>query len=84
MAAISDELKGGLAAYRGSVAITTSDSVDIKGTRGIICDSGGAVKVTFIDDTTDTITLIDNLAYPFQVTRIWATGTVATGIHALY
>jgi hypothetical protein len=85
MSALSDELKGGLAAYRGSVAITPNDSTDLlKITRGIVCDVGAVVKMTFVDDTTDAIILITGLAYPLQVKRIWDTGTDATGIHALY
>jgi hypothetical protein len=85
MSALSDELKGGLAAYRGSVTITPDDSNDLlKITRGIVADSGNVVKMTFVDGTTDTISLLSGLAYPFQLTRIWDTGTDATGIHALY
>jgi hypothetical protein len=85
MSAQSDELKGGLAAYRGSVAITPNDSTDLlKITRGVVADSGDVVKMTFVDGTTDTISLLSGLAYPFQVKRIWSAGTDATGIHALY
>ena len=86
MSASSDQLsKSGLASYRGSVAVTPSDSVDLSPTtRGIICDVGGVVKLTFVDDTTDTLTLISGLPYTFQVKRVFSSVTAATGIHALY
>jgi len=87
MSAPSDELKNSrLASYRGSIAVTPADDADLATTptRGIVCDGGGDVKMTFFDDTTDTITVLAGLPYSFQVKRIFATDTAATGIHALY
>ena len=85
MSARSDELKGGLASFRGSVAITLSDSEDLaKISRGLQCDSGGILKLTFVDDTIDTLTLVSGIAYPYQIKRAWDAGNGVTGVHALY
>lgn len=70
----------------GIVAVTPNDSTDIAATRGLLIDgTAGAVKITTAGG--DTVTL-NNLAvgvdYPFQVTRVWSTGTAATSIYALY
>ena len=66
----------------GSVAITPSDSTDLAiTTRGILVDVAGNVKVTFVDDTTDTVNLAASMWHGMRVKRVWATGTTATGIH---
>ena len=68
----------------GSAAVTTSDTVDLpKIPRALWVDVGGNIKVTLLDGTTDTFTVLAGLL-PFCVRRVWATGTTATGIHALY
>lgn len=72
------------APFKGSIAVTPNDSTDIVESRGIIVDSAGAVKMTFADDSIDTITLAANVAYPYRVKRVWSTSTTATGIHAQY
>lgn len=85
MGAFSDvQQKSPIAAFRGSIAITPSDSTDISPTRGIQTDDGGTIKMTFENGTIDTITLLANVPYSYCVTRIWEADTDATNIHALY
>ena len=69
---------------RRSLAITPSDSTSIDPTRGLLVDVAGAVKVTYIDGATDTVSLAAGVWHPMQVAVIWSTGTTATGIHAGY
>jgi hypothetical protein len=84
MGAFSDQLgQSAISAFRGSETITASDSTDIIVTRGILVDVGGNVKLTFSNGDVDTLTLVAGMPYSFSVTRIWSTGTTATGLHAL-
>lgn len=69
-----------------AVEIAPSDTADIPGLnlRGIMVGAEGAIKATFAGGGTVTITgLTPGQIYPFQVTRILATGTTATGIIGL-
>lgn len=68
----------------GGAAVTPSDSADITETRGLYIGTAGNLKVTFADGTTATLTSVANGVIPLKVKRVWATGTTATGITALY
>lgn len=64
--------------------ITPSDSADISETsRAINVATSGALRVTTVGGTTATIHVAAGIAFPIRVSRIWATGTTATGIVAL-
>lgn len=52
------------------------------GTRGLLVDSAGAVKVKFKSGATDTIQLTAGVWHAIRIAHVYATGTTATGIHA--
>lgn len=64
--------------------IAPSDSVDLdRTTRAIAVGTAGTVRVTTTGGTTATVTVAAGVPFPIRCTRIWATGTSATGIVAL-
>lgn len=66
------------------VSITPSDSTDLPhASRAINVASSGTVRVTTVGGTTDTIFVAAGVPFPVRATRIWSTGTTATGIAAL-
>lgn len=61
--------------------VTPSDSADLDiVSRGINVATTGTVRVTTVSGDTETIYIAAGSAFPLRVTRIWATGTTATGI----
>lgn len=67
------------------VPVTPSDTDDIKkGCIGIAVNASGNVKMTLASGRTVTRYLLAGVDYPHEITRIHATDTTATGIHALY
>ena len=64
--------------------VTPNDSVDLSDvTRMVTLAVGGTLKATRRDGTAVTVTLPAG-AFPMMATRIWATGTTATGITAFW
>jgi hypothetical protein len=62
-------------------AVTPNDAVDDpKGVfRGIHCNASGNATVLFDgDDTSQTLTLVAGLLYPYRIRRVFATGLTAT------
>lgn len=84
--AVNSAVEGANAPARHAAAITPSNSVDLPSpTRGIWVGVGGSVKV----DTAggDTVTFAGAAAggvIPVRATRVYATGTTATNLVALY
>ena len=73
----------------GSLSITPSDTANIPPTRAVYVGGGGNLKVDMAVDMGGTnVQTFVNVAVgyplPLQVTRIYATGTTATNIVALY
>ena len=71
----------------GAVAVTPSDTTDLATvpTKGIYVGASGDVKVDMADGTTVTFTsLADGMIHPISCKRVYATGTSATGILAVY
>ena len=66
------------------LAITPSDSTDIAKSDGIHVNGSGNVKFNDAYGNTVTLYMLAGVSYPYEATRIFATGTSATGIHALY
>lgn len=65
------------------IAVTPSDSVDlVSNSKAIIVAVGGALKLTTVAGNTSTITVPAG-QFSIRATRIWSTGTTATGITAL-
>ena len=70
-------------------AVTPSNTVDLTSlTKGLFVVGAGDLKVTFAEDADDApVTLLAVAAgsyLDFSVKRVWATGTTATGIYALW
>ena len=65
--------------YDNAAEVTASDSTDLTYvTRALWCATAGVLKVTLLGGST---VVIDHGAHellPIRVTRVWATGTVAT------
>jgi hypothetical protein len=69
---------------RGSLAVVTHNTNELATlAQSLYVTVGGTVKFTAADDTVDTWTVPDNFIIPVQVKIVWATGTTATGIHAI-
>jgi len=70
----------------GAVSIDPSDAAVIEPhPRGLYFGAGGNVRVEFIDGTI--VTMVDasaGIEHAWQVKRVFATGTTATDIVALY
>lgn len=70
---------------QGVLAITTSDTLDTtKVVRAIRANTAGTIKITSPDGTTATCNFLAGETRPIVATRIWATGTTATGIEGMY
>ena len=65
--------------------VTPDDGADIDpGCIGLSCAASGAVQVTTERGTTLPITVVAGGIFPQGVSRVWSTGTSATGIVAHY
>lgn len=65
--------------------VTPNDSADLaKATRAINVAASGTVKVTTVRDQEVTIYVAAGVAFPVRAKRIWATGTTATDIVAMW
>jgi len=71
--------------YYHAAAVSTSNTVDlpIRATAFVV-GADGTVKVNTFYETGVTLTCIAGFVYPVTVTRIYASGTSATGIVALW
>ncbi len=64
--------------------ITPDDSNDLAhATLALNVATPGTVRVTTVDGSTDDISIEPGHAFPIRVTRVWLTGTTATGIKGL-
>jgi S-adenosylmethionine synthetase len=80
MAAASD-----VSAAVGFVAVTPSDSIVFAATRALYVGVAGDIVVDGAKRGTQvTLTAAAAGEHPWQVTRVYSTGTTATGIVALY
>jgi hypothetical protein len=70
------------------VAVTPSDTVDISSTLGpttrIYVGTAGNLVVTMVSGAVLTFTGLPAGMHNLAITRVWATGTTALGIVALY
>lgn len=67
------------------IAVTPSDSTDLPHvSRGLNVAQSGTVRVTTLGGTTADITIVAGIVMPLRVARVWASGTTATGIVALF
>lgn len=64
--------------------ITPSDSTDLPmASRAINVAQSGLVQVTTVSGSTAAVYIAAGVAFPVRATRIWATGTTASGITIL-
>lgn len=52
--------------------------------RAINVAQSGALRVTTLGGTVETVTVAAGIAFPLRAQRIWSTGTTATGIVVMY
>lgn len=68
-----------------ATVVTPDDTADLATpSRALNVATSGSVQVTTIAGTTATIFIAAGIGFPVRVTRVWATGTTATGIVALH
>lgn len=64
--------------------IVASDSTDLQTvTRALNVATSGTVVVTTLEGQTGSVTIAAGIPFPIRVTRVWSTGTTATGIVGL-
>jgi hypothetical protein len=73
-------------AHRAASVTPSNATVFEQPTRAFYVGGGGNVTVDMVDGGASVpfVGLLAGVVYPFQVTRIYATGTTATNIVALY
>ncbi|MFV2051283.1 spike base protein, RCAP_Rcc01079 family [Aliiroseovarius sp. YM-037] len=65
------------------VPVTPSDSVDFADTAiALFIETGGTLSFVSVAGQSRTVTVGDGMIFPVGVSRVNATGTTATGIHA--
>ncbi len=66
------------------VSITPDDNTDLGlVTTALNVATPGTVRVTMADGSTGDISIDPGHSFPLRATRVWATGTTATGIRGL-
>ncbi|WP_170429797.1 spike base protein, RCAP_Rcc01079 family [Ruegeria arenilitoris] len=69
---------------RDIVPVVASDSADLTDVAiGLYVETGGSVVLTTVQGETRTVIVTDFSILPVGTARVHATGTTATGIHAL-
>lgn len=64
--------------------VTPDDAADLpQATLALNVATPGTVRVTMVDGTVGDLSIHPGHAMAVRVTRVWATGTTATGIRAL-
>jgi hypothetical protein len=65
--------------------VTPDDDHDLPvASRGLNVEVGGSIRVTTIEGDEGTVHVAAGVVFPIRASRIWATGTTATGIAVLY
>ncbi len=74
-----------LGPIEGLAAVTPDDAADLSlVTRALNVAVSGTVRVTALDGSVGTIYVAAGAAFPIRVRRVWATGTTAESIQALF
>lgn len=69
---------------RDILPVTPDDAADLPGVAiGLFVETGGAIGIETVTGGTRTLNVPDFSLLPVGVRRVFATGTTATGIHAL-
>lgn len=65
--------------------VTPSDAVNLANvSRALNVATSGSVRITTCGGDIATVTIAAGTAFPVRACRVWATGTTATGIVALF
>lgn len=65
--------------------VTPADGADLaQAARALNVATSGAVRITTVAGTTATVYVAAGIAFPVRARRVWATGTTATGIVAMW
>ena len=65
-------------------AVTPNDATDlVMASRALNVVQSGTVQVTTTGGTTATVYIAAGIGFPVRATRVWASGTTATGITAM-
>lgn len=85
MSDIFDDYQPGLESPAShAVAVSPDDGTDLaRVSRALNVAEGGAVRVTTLGGEDATVFIAAGITFPLRVSRVWATGTTATGIVAL-
>jgi len=66
------------------IDITPSDVIDLSYvTVALNVATPGRIRVTTLDGDTSDVSVAPGAAFPLRVSRVWMTGTTATGIRGL-
>lgn len=66
-------------------AVSPDDANDLPhATRGLNVGVSGSVRLTTVTGDTGVINVVAGVAFPVRAKRIWASGTTASSITALY
>lgn len=69
----------------GLLSVTPDDGADLQtAARALNVAQSGLVQVTTTEGHTATVYIAAGIAFPLRAARVWASGTTATGIVALY
>jgi hypothetical protein len=69
----------------GLLPVTPDDGADLQtASRALNVAQSGFVRITTVEGQTASVHIAAGIAFPVRVTRVWQTGTTATGIVALY
>lgn len=64
--------------------VSPDDATDLSvPSRALNAQSSGQVRITTTGGTTATLYIAAGIGFPVRATRVWATGTTATGIVAM-
>jgi hypothetical protein len=73
------------ASFRGGAAIVTNDSADLaRVCKAIWVGGTGAIKLVTVDGDTLTFAAVPVGFFNVRAKRVWATGTTATNLIAVY
>lgn len=72
--------------FHQAITVTPDDTNDLVNVcRGVMVGAAGTLHCTLADDATPvTLQVQPGFTYRLMLSRVWATGTSATGIVALY
>ncbi len=81
----SDHSSGLESPATGVFSVTPHDTADLSYvSRAVNVAQGGSIQISTLEGGIATVHVAAGIAFPIRATRIWATGTTATGIVVLY